>query len=1103
MEQSSTPQETTPDGPPQAAAPARRKRRWLRRIVVALILLLGLGYARLEWRPLDVTWAANWLASRLSAEAGLLLRARELLFTLRGVTPGLVVRGLHLESETTAGSQLAVQDVVLLFSPLRWRDGGLPQLEKVVLEDVELRLDSRRFSNSLADKSPIGVLGETLPATHPIFAIPTASSLEVRRGKVTLSEGPVFQDIHIQATLSQGGRLAIRAEGVMPGPREAVQLQAKGEGTLRNGGWEVSASLRNGHLEDLLPLLGSSVPFKSQGNPLQLDLVWSQTREGGHRIQWKSLVGAGQLLWPDLFKYPLPIGTLMARGEVEGHAETWRVGVKEFQLTSPHGSASGAFAIEDIGRSSGTILDLTAQAKGVATRFAKVYYPYAIMPPELVAWLEESLSEGEVIQAQARIRKNLTFWKPGKANPTPAEAAAEIFQITGTTSGVSILFFPGLPPVSKVSAKLLFSDHHMSAEVQKASLLHSRNIRGNVAIPDYFGDTKLNLQLTGEGDLESLWGEIFSHPKLRWDRQAGLADSRIAGGGAFRFTLGLPLSHPGDASVQGSMELRDARFALEGFEPVENIHGQLRLTRDRRLEVEVQEAHVAGLALDGKVTVADFRNPPKAHLHLQTQGSVPESVWLPRMRELFGRRFRGRGEPAFELVLDKPPKQETTHFRLKTNWQSTALQGPAGWEKEGGQPGSLTLEGDWEEGKPLVVPLLRAEFPDLTATGSATWDRDKETGSLRLAKILHAGNQGTLKVERRKNWVVDTHWQEVDLRPHLPGGEESAPEVETPRDGDEEENGTAEDLPPVKLHLTADRVILPKEPHGRSLQMDMTLGGRQFKIDQLSFAQDSAMVELLDGEMNWPEGFWVGPYQGRFRLQATDWGALLKALDYHENMEKGVGSITLDLKGNLPYGERFGRHLSGRGELNGRDGTLRKFKLLSKFLGLISLGDLPQLLSGDRPDLESKGFYFDKLHGAFQLKESRFSTDSIVLAGPSMELHLSGSIDFPREEMTMLAGLRPLQTLDKIVNTVPVVGSVVSGSRQTLFETQFEMLGSIRDPTIRVKPMSSLTPGIVRDILHVPARLLELSKQPSNEDANGEKRPLPGSGVGVDASKGE
>ncbi|MBF0425171.1 MAG: AsmA-like C-terminal domain-containing protein, partial [Magnetococcales bacterium] len=250
-----------------------------------------------------------------------------------------------------------------------------------------------------------------------------------------------------------------------------------------------------------------------------------------------------------------------------------------------------------------------------------------------------------------------------------------------------------------------------------------------------------------------------------------------------------------------------------------------------------------------------------------------------------------------------------------------------------------------------------------------------------------------------------------------------------------------------------------------------------YTLERLAFNQDGSLQQLESGAFRWQQRPGSGPYVGQFRLRSDNLGALLRGLDRHQGMQGGKALVTLALAGSSPAGgSALPRHLSGKGEIESQNGVVHRLHLLASLLGLLSIPDLPNLLVGNRPDLTGTGFYYETMKGDFTLDNGLWHTDQWVLTGPSMKIVASGDINLVSRQLDLLVGIQPLQTIDRIINRVPLLGKLVAGSREAIVETQFQVSGPWSDPITRIKPMDSLAPGIVRDIIDLPGKLLRMSR---------------------------
>ncbi len=76
--------------------------------------------------------------------------------------------------------------------------------------------------------------------------------------------------------------------------------------------------------------------------------------------------------------------------------------------------------------------------------------------------------------------------------------------------------------------------------------------------------------------------------------------------------------------------------------------------------------------------------------------------------------------------------------------------------------------------------------------------------------------------------------------------------------------------------------------------------------------------------------------------------------------------------------------------------------------------------------------------------------------------------------MDLTVGVQPLQTGDKIVNRIPVVGWLLSGKDKGILTAYFEAKGKWSDPKVTAIPVKSLAKGVLnvfRRVFELPVRL--------------------------------
>ena len=91
-----------------------------------------------------------------------------------------------------------------------------------------------------------------------------------------------------------------------------------------------------------------------------------------------------------------------------------------------------------------------------------------------------------------------------------------------------------------------------------------------------------------------------------------------------------------------------------------------------------------------------------------------------------------------------------------------------------------------------------------------------------------------------------------------------------------------------------------------------------------------------------------------------------------------------------------------------------------------------------------------------------------------MNISIIGSADIVKEDLNFTVGVQPLQTVDKIVNRIPVVGWLLMGKDKDLLTAYFEAKGKWSDPQVNAIPVKSMGKGLLsifRRVFELPVRL--------------------------------
>jgi len=162
----------------------------------------------------------------------------------------------------------------------------------------------------------------------------------------------------------------------------------------------------------------------------------------------------------------------------------------------------------------------------------------------------------------------------------------------------------------------------------------------------------------------------------------------------------------------------------------------------------------------------------------------------------------------------------------------------------------------------------------------------------------------------------------------------------------------------------------------------------------------------------------------------------------------------------------------GNLRLNCEDGSVRKFPLLSKVFSILNIS---QLFKFQLPDMVSGGMPYDNIKATFSFKDGIVRTDDLYIDSEAMNISLVGQFDLVRDQLDVTIGVKPLQTVDKVVSRIPIAGWILTGKSKSLITTYFEAKGSIDNPTVKSISAKSMAKGvfsIFKRLFSLPAKLI-------------------------------
>ncbi|WP_246206981.1 DUF3971 domain-containing protein [Methylocystis heyeri] len=707
-----------------------------------------------------------------------------------------------------------------------------------------------------------------------------------------------------------------------------------------------------------------------------------------------------------------------------------------FELGSPEANVTGSAVIDWVSSPHVAYgINLENTQIGALTRLAPTH---AAAPVRY--WLTEHAPAGIIRRGEFKADFTQSDMVAMRYENPPTDAAIHGEAEVVNVSLVDLI--PGLPPVTVLAAHLHQTGRTFSLDGASGYLdtHHEHRINlseGRLAIADNSvkpSPSTLDLRLAGGVEAAA---EIVSIPSLAPLVRLPLEPSQLKGQieGRLHADLEIGDNARADRTVV-AVEANAFNLSIERFFGAERLEGAaLNIVDDPASGLKV----TGGGRLYGGSATIDLKRAPGEGAPTQAQLSL---VLDDAARAKAGFALPGVSGPVVALVKTNLPFNEAeTPVELDLSRASldNILPGVA---KPAGKPAKAQFT---FSKRPEGVTLERFTFETGPTQIAGVVDLSKE-GAFRSAKFsqfrLSPGDEARVEVQRAGEGLkLSVRGTNLDARAVLRGLTSTV--SEKPSQG----GGKAAAISFDDLDLDLKSPIV--SGFGKQILSNVDLkwerkGGRvrQFALSG-NFGREPLSVALSRGDAATPQ----------IEISTADGGALLSFLDLYGRMDSGMLGARIQL---------------GQGRSDGVV-TIRDFYLKNE-------PAMRQLMSQGASRVDDKGgFRFDpesvrvqRLQAGFMWSGGRLSLRDGIMSGPEMGLSFDGYIDMSRETVDIGGSYVPVYGLNNLVSNIPVFGQILTGgAHEGIFALNYRVTGALGSPTVRVNPLSALTPGLFRKIMGV------------------------------------
>ncbi len=203
--------------------------------------------------------------------------------------------------------------------------------------------------------------------------------------------------------------------------------------------------------------------------------------------------------------------------------------------------------------------------------------------------------------------------------------------------------------------------------------------------------------------------------------------------------------------------------------------------------------------------------------------------------------------------------------------------------------------------------------------------------------------------------------------------------------------------------------------------------------------------------------------------------------DYLKNPDRGLpmmgghGSLNLDLYWQGDTVKAWEESLDGDLDFNFHNGRLKRFSMIANICSILNLS---QYASLHLPEISiSKGVPYRELTYRGLIIGGRLEFDELAMLGPSFNMFGNGTINLLDDTVDLEFGVQPLQTVGKVIASIPLLGYIMTGEKKTFVVLPVTVKGPFSDLQIRtqvVAGMGKKLTGMVERIFKTPIRILKV-----------------------------
>ena len=696
--------------------------------------------------------------------------------------------------------------------------------------------------------------------------------------------------------------------------------------------------------------------------------------------------------------------------------------------------------------------DLSIKAEQIDKELFTQLWPKTIRPRSR-AWIDDRINGGVINGLAINLGIDLSNDLNGLSEEDDADQTQVIYlDGKANLANTEVMYLKGLPPIKSAFVPIRFQEGLLRADLEKG-VVDGIDVSGSRVIirKDEVGPM-VDVAVLANGDFGGAL-RLIDRPRLNLLKPTGLALTQTSGQMDASMSLkwhmpprGKTIDDMGGMAINMTASIAEANLA--------GLPGGFELT-NTDMEVILSEGD---LNITGRGWIDDA--PSVMTLRYQRKENLALNIALEKTAEATAiinakSGLSLAGETSGLIQAYKEEQSPEVKIGLDLDFSAAALDMDRfGLIKLPGEDAFLTAQLTLEGGqiKSLTNIDLDSEF--LSIKGDAHFDESGGFLGAFFDTVAWPGNDiSQITIDRNADDVlrISADAKIIDLTPLR------------------REDSPGEGIS-LEIDLTANRIVLDekvslsgnvslkteKDGMGNAAFLGtLYLSGQPFMTESSMNALFGAGGDLMEGR-----GL-IGGAEASISLSPSERGGTLMVV-----RSNNAGQVLKTL--NIVDGIRSGK-LYMVTEFDQDDASifetnfeLEDFRIIEaptavRMMSVLSLAGMYSLVEGD-------GTHFNLGHARVAGKDGRVVIHQARASGDALAVDLVGYLEPETRNIEVSGLLLPLYGITKLIGKVPLVGQILTGiDNAGLFATQFSLTGTIDDPETSVN-VSSIAPGVFRDV---------------------------------------